>query len=183
MCPSEQEPEQKAQLEEAQRIGRRALTLSRTMMRCDALAEAGGRELQLLDQAGAEEKSRDDAVFALKRMENTTFTRADAYFTFALAALYAVVEKWIEWHFADPAVDALLADKEKLRRLKRYRHTVFHADYYDHPDFAAMATDNDLVVWSARLASPIRAYLKRWHTDPVAHVNEHMRRSRSSGAV
>ena len=173
MCPSNQEQQQKTQLEEAQRIGRRALTLSRTMMRCDALVEAGGRELQLLDDAAADdEKNREDAVLALRRMQNTSFTRADAYFTIALAALYSVVEKWIEWGFADAAVDALLADREKLRRLKKYRNTVFHSDYYDHGDFAAMATDHDLVVWSARLATPIRAYLKRWHTDPAAHINE-----------
>ena len=179
MCPSEQEP----QLVQAQLIGRRALSLSRAMLRCDALAEAGGRELKLLDHAASEEKRLEDAFLAVRRMANTTSTRTDAYFTFALAALYAVVEKWIEWDFADPAVDALLADREQLRRLKKYRHTVFHTDYYDHPDFAAMATDLDLVEWSASLASPIRAYLKRWHTDPAAHINEHMRRSRSSGAV
>jgi len=78
------------------------------MMRCDALVEAGGRELHLLDESGADDaKNREGAAFALKRMQNTTFTRADAYFTFALAALYAVVEKWIAWDFADPAVDAL----------------------------------------------------------------------------
>jgi len=182
MCPSNYE-QQNAQLEEARRISRRALTLSRNMMRCDALAEAGGRELQLLDEAGADDvKNREDAAFALKRMQNTTFTRADAYFTFALAALYAVVEKWIAWDFADPSVDALLADKEKLRRLKNYRNTVFHADYYDHAAFAAMATDLDLVSWSAQLASPIRAYLTRWHADPVRHVHEQMQRARSEGA-
>ncbi|TMH23684.1 MAG: hypothetical protein E6H61_05335 [Betaproteobacteria bacterium] len=182
MCPSNQE-QQNAQLQEARRIGRRALTLSRSMMRCDALVEAGGRELQLLDESGADDaKNREGAAFALKRMQNTTFTRADAYFTFALATLYAVVEKWIAWDFADPAVDALLADKAKLRRLKNYRNTVFHADYYDHADFAAMATDLDLVSWSAQLASPIRAYLTRWHADPVRHVHEQMQRARSGGA-
>jgi hypothetical protein len=183
MCPAEQEPQQQALLEEAQLIGRRALTLSRTLLRCDALVEAGGRELQLLDQDASEEQKRDDAVLAVRSMANTAFTRTDAYFTVALAALYAVVEKWIEWKFADPAVDALLADGEKLRRLRKYRHTIFHADYYDHPDFAAMATDNDLVEWSARLAAPLRAYLKRWHADPASHINTHMQRSHSEGAV
>lgn len=170
-------------LKEARLIGRRALTLSRTMMRADALVEAGGRELQLLNEAGADdEKLREGAALAVKRMQNTTFTRADAYFTFGLAALYAVVEKWIEWGFADPAVDALLADKEKLRRLKKYRNNIFHADYYDQGDFAAMATDLDLVAWSAQLASPIRACLTRWHADPVRHIREKMHRARSGGA-
>ncbi len=81
--------------------------------------------------------------------------------------------------FRRPSCRCALADKVKLRRLKNYRNTVFHADYYDHGDFAAMATDLDLVSWSAQLASPIRAYLTRWHADPVRHVHEQMQRTRS----
>lgn len=50
------------------------------------------------------------------------------------ATVYVVIEGWYEAKLADPQVDELLADEERVYKLKRFRHQVFHYQKeYDNP--------------------------------------------------
>jgi hypothetical protein len=159
-----------------QRVGKQALTLTFAFLRVDSLFEKFHEEMAA---AGRNNESAEQliksALEATKRIETTAHMRAEALFALQLAALYAVVEKWEEWRFADPQVDELL-DEPHVRLLEKYRHVVFHADYYDHKDMKALDDGGEVVGWAAKLAAALRDYLRRWHAEPIEHVTEHLNR-------
>ncbi len=159
-----------------ERIGKRALTLSIAMLRADALFEKFEEEMaRLTVEADDEDARRAKAVEATKRMENTAFMRADALISVQLGTLYAVIEKWRQWKFSDPVVDELL-ESPNVKLLKRYRHVILHADYYDHLDLKRVAEKRDIIPWLTKLAAAIRDYLRRWHANPTEYVEEQLNR-------
>ena len=123
----------------------------------------------------SEDVLRTEALEATKRLENSDLTRANALFAMMLAALYPVVEKWRVWHFSDPEVDRLL-QSPNVKLLEKYRHVVFHADYYDNANMKKFMEKDDITAWTGQLAAAFRDYLRRWHADPVGHIKEHMAR-------
>jgi hypothetical protein len=160
------------QLEQAKRIAKKALTLTYVVLRADALAEAFVREHAMLRHEIVSAGSEKDHWTS--RLENTASSRCYAYFMILLAVLYSVVEKWRQWRFEDPAVDALLADADKVKRLSKYRHALFHADHYDHKDIRSLLRDDELKQWTAELGSALRDYFRRWHQTPMEHITPHM---------
>lgn len=164
-------------MEAAKRIGKRALTLSFAMLRADALFEKFEEEMEHL-KSSSELEAKEELLAELeatKRMKNTHSSRAHALMLVLLGTLYAVVEKWQEWEFLDATVDQLLKSSN-VGLLKKCRHTVFHADYYDHQDLKRFNEKKDILPWLANLAAAIRDYLKRWHSDPISHIEEHLTR-------
>lgn len=163
-------------MEAAKRIGKRALTLSFAMLRADALFEKFEEESEHLKSSSEPmDAIRAETVEATKRMENTHFSRANALMLIQLGTLYAVVEKWQEWKFSDATVDQLLKSRN-VGLLKKCRHTIFHADYYDHQDLKRFDEKKDILPWLANLAAAIRDYLRRWHSDPISYIEEHLTR-------
>ena len=176
MSIKKRERRKAAQLEAAKRLGKRVLTLSIAMLRADALFEKFEEEMRVLAaQPQNEDEHRSEAVAATKRMENTIFSRTDSLFSVQLGTLYAVIEKWREWKLSDPVVDRLL-QSPNVELLKKYRHAIFHADYYDHQSLKRFAEKKDILPWLAELAVAIRDYLRRWHSDPARYVEEYLNR-------
>ena len=173
---SKRERQEAAQLDAAKRIGRQALTLSGAMLRVDALSEKVEEQMRrLAARPESEDDLRTEALEATKRLENSDLPRANALFSMMLAALYPVVEKWQEWQFADAEVDRLL-QSPNVKLLEKYRHVVFHADYYDSASMKKFMETEDMTGWTGQLAAALRDYLKRWHADPMKHVKQHMAR-------
>jgi hypothetical protein len=150
--------------------------LTFAFLRVETLYEMFERELRAMNASGeSDEVLRRDAAAAIKRIENTSYGRVNALFMLQLAALYAVVERWQIWRFADSSVDQLL-DEPHVRLLENFRHVIFHADYHDHKDLPALAEHDETLEWAAKLSSAFPEYLRRWHADPVGHVTEHLNR-------
>jgi hypothetical protein len=110
-------------------------------------------------------------------MKPTVALRLDCLYAFYLGALYSVVEKWRNWSFTDPAVDALLADNNRVQLLEGHRHATFHADHYDHRDVVALAQRHDMIPWADKLQAELEHFFAGWHEDPNRYVAEHLRRT------
>jgi hypothetical protein len=176
MNKSKQQRQDDAHNAAFERVAKQALALTFAFLRVDALFQKYDEEMQSItssDEPG--EQRRKSTVEATKRVENTPLSRADAFYTLQLAALYAVVERWQIWHFADPGVDDLL-DELHVRLLEKHRHVVFHADYYDHKDLKALNEQEGAIMWAAKVAVAFRDYLRRWHADPMTYVTAHLER-------
>lgn len=61
-----------------------------------------------------------------------------------LGLLYAAVERWEKWRFADLTVDALLTSEHK-QVLEKHRHAIFHAEHYDAPDIERLSMQLGIV--------------------------------------
>lgn len=145
----------------AKHVAERTLSLSLALLRVEALASALEREVQDLPELDeSDEEIRREAANALTTMQTTPLIRAQAYFTLMLGSLHAIVEKWQEWRFADPAVDGLLSQKPYVARLAQYRHAVFHAEHYNHQAIHALFLDDVLRGWTAELAAALKASLR-----------------------
>jgi len=93
-----------------------------------------------------------------------------------LASLYSVVEKWEEWKFYDLEVAKLLTS-DRLKTLKKYRHVIFHADYYDAPDASQFIDDIENMEWSAELAVTLQTALREWHLNIGERMEDHVKRA------
>lgn len=168
----------KAQLAAVERIGKRAISLTIGVLRARILRESLELALERLAQLRrTEDDLRAEAADSALRVEPTDASRLDSLYAFYLGALYAVVEKWRQWGFADPAVDSLLADAERVKLLKRHRHAIFHADHYDHKDVVALAERHDMTPWADELQGALVTFFAAWHQDPNSHVLEHLKRT------
>lgn len=113
----------------------------------------------------------------LVRLELDDFVRSGAMLAFYVATLYTVIEGWRKWHFVDARVDALLADKERVRRLKEYRHTVFHASEFDHKDMIAWAELSSNAEWTSQLTTALMGALRDWRENLEQRMATHLRAS------
>jgi len=152
----------------------RALSLSLALLRVEALNSALERETLDLPEVGqSNEEIRAEAAHAIKALETVPLIRAQAYFTLMLGSLHAVVEKWHEWKFSDPAVDGLLSQKAYVAQLAQYRHAVFHAEHYDHRAIHSLFLNDELRAWTAEVAAALKPYFRHWHADPAPHVERY----------
>ena len=101
---------------------RKTASLSLGLFRSDAALEKFREEWFAIEGTGQSlEEIAGSQITAVAKVRGNAVTRAMSLLNFHLAALYAVVEKWKEWKFSDPAVDKLL-DTEFVTILRRYRH-------------------------------------------------------------
>jgi hypothetical protein len=170
-----QKRQKAAQLAAARRVTKRAVALSIALLRADALRQAFDEVAATFDATKAAE--RGDEVFeGTRSLTNTPVMRAEALGAVHLAALYAVAEKWLYWSFVDSRVDALLT-QDHVQTLRRFRHAVFHAAEHDDPDFKALAKKHGIIEWSAKLASALRDYLRRYHADPAKYAVKYLEKN------
>ncbi len=176
MPTRKQPPTHEGQRHGAELAERRILSLSLVVLRVDSLAYALEQELPplaTLDQT--DEQLREEGQEAIRRMSPVPIIRAQAFFTLMLGSLYAVVEKWRQWHFADPAVDGLLSQTAYVERLGEYRHAVFHDDHYDHQAIHSLFLDDEMRAWTAELTAALRAYCRHWHAEPATHLRDYLK--------
>lgn len=158
----------------------RLQALSVAVLRVEALAYALEQELPAI--AAPEETAETlqaEALAATHRMSPVPITRGQAYFTLMLGCLHEVVEKWQQWHFADPAVDGLLSQTAYVERLREYRHAVFHEEHYDPEAIHHLFLDDVLRAWTAELTAALRAYCRHWHAEPAAYLQQYLQRAGS----
>jgi hypothetical protein len=173
---TKEERKREAQLEATARVGKQMMTLSLALLRVDALSEAlAPKVARVIARQETDEELREEAVKATARLENSDQTSADGLLSLVFATLYAVVEKWQEWKFSDPAVDKLL-ESPHVKLLAKHRHAVFHADYYDHKDIRRLADQKEAWDWADDVSDAIREALRGWHEEPVPRMKAHLRR-------
>jgi hypothetical protein len=150
--------------------------LSSALLRADAAREAGGEAWSRVLASRKTDYELVDAVPAhVTHLTNTDLTRTGALFSLHLAALYAVVEKWQEWKFADAAVDRLLRSAH-LRTLKQYRHAIFHVDEGDAEKAQLLSANDTIIVWSKEVEDALRAALLDWHENTESRMKEYLLR-------
>ena len=74
-----------------------------------------------------------------------------------LASLYACAEGWHTLKIADARIEALLADKARVKLLKDWRDVVFHFRYIRSPEAEAFKDDKDAIKWARDLYSAFTA--------------------------
>lgn len=74
-----------------------------------------------------------------------------------LASLYACAEGWATLKIADARVEALLADKARVKLLKDWRDVVFHFRYIRSPEAEAFKDDKGASKWARDLYSAFAA--------------------------
>jgi hypothetical protein len=166
------------QLAAAERIGKRAVSLTVALLRAKVLRESFAEPLN--HEAASGESAGTLAAEAADRalqVQPTDVSRVDSLYSFYLGALYAVVEQWREWHFADAEVDALLADKERVETLRKFRNAVFHVKHYDDEAIAALAKRGGMIPWADELESAFEKVFLAWHSDPERHIRAHLERT------
>lgn len=167
-----------AQLAAVERIGKRAISLTIGVLRAKTLRESLQPALERLAEGGrTDDDLRTEAADSALKVEPADASRLDSLYAFYLGALYAVVEKWRQWTFTDGAVDALLADAERVKLLKQHRHAIFHADHYDHKDLVALAERHDMIPWADELQAALVRFFAAWHENANSHVREHLKRT------
>ena len=166
------------QLAAAERIGKRAISLTVALLRAKILRETLAEPL---NRQAASSRSADtlraEAADQALQLQPTDASRVDSLYSFYLGALYAVVEKWRDWDFADAAVDTLLADEERVEVLEKHRHAIFHATHYDDEAITVLAEPQDMIPWADELESALEEILVAWHLDPAPHVRAHLQRT------
>lgn len=106
-----------------------------------------------------------DSIENVKQLELTPFFGIQTLLSFHFAQLYAAVERWREWKFSDPEIDALLAEPI-VADLKGHRHATFHVTTFDdHRITVLIANDELLLNWSERLLAVMKRFLRELHTD------------------
>lgn len=168
-----------AQLAAAECIGKRAVSLTVALVRAKVLREC--LEPPLVREAAdprPEDQLRAEAADAVLKLELTDPARVDSIYSYYLGALYAVVEKWRAWGFADPVVDQFVVDS-RITLLKKHRHAIFHADHYNHDALTALAEAQGIVEWADRLLAALEAFFRNWHAGPEQHIRDHLARTRA----
>ncbi|HYT70582.1 MAG TPA: hypothetical protein VEK78_04315 [Gemmatimonadales bacterium] len=166
------------QLAAAERIGKRALSLTVALLRAKVLRESLKEPLNRQATSGkSADTLRAEAADQALQLQPTDASRVDSLYSFYLGALYAVVEKWRDWDFADAAVDTILADKERVEVLEKHRHAIFHAEHYDDKAIAALAEREDMIPWADELASALEKVFLAWHSDREPHIRAHLQRT------
>jgi hypothetical protein len=85
------------------------------------------------------------------------------YMSFWYGELYAVVEGWKELKLTDKTVDALLAESDMVKLLKRYRNGSFHyqSTYLDDRFIDFMRAGPASAEWIRKLNRALGAYFLR----------------------
>lgn len=158
-------------------VGKRAISLTIGLLRAK-IARDGTRQIlsRLADASVQEEQLRSEAADEALKLEATDFSRADSLYSLYLGLLYAVVEKWREWGFADPDVDRLAADG-RITSLRKYRNVIFHCGHYDHKDMTGAAEQAGMLEWADDLYMALETFFKKWHAAPEAAVVAHLKRT------
>jgi hypothetical protein len=91
-----------------------------------------------------------------------------------LGLLWAVVEGWRNWGFADAAVADLLKSPF-LKDLKGHRNAIFHVSEVTDPRIMQWGLDPARVSWAKALAGAFRAALLAFHTNLAVKVAVHLK--------
>lgn len=170
-----------AQIAEAQRVGKRAVSLAVALLRAKALRDCVEEPLRRqAESARSLEELRTEAVDNALKVVSTDASRVDSLYSLYLGALYAVVEKWGQWGFRNSTVDLLLSDNGRKATLEGHRHAVFHADHYDDPRIAALVDRSDMIGWADELSLALERFLRSWHNEPEENIRAHLEASRST---
>jgi hypothetical protein len=160
----------------AEQTIRQVYSLSNALLRADTALECFLREAHVLAASGrSDEELSEEALNDVRLVRLGPALRTQGLSALYLALLYAVVEKWEQWKFHDPAVDELLRSPF-LPKLKKYRHAVFHADYFDAKELLDFGEDDSIIAWSKHLSHALHVALRDWHYNANARIEEHLLR-------
>ena len=171
--PTKLERQKAARAAAVTRAAKQATSLSIALLRADAVYDQIETVATTVD--ANDPAVRNHATEEALRLLNTPYSRIDALATLYFGALYAVVEKWQEWRFADSDVDTLLIE-DRVRELRDLRHAVFHADHFNHGSFHAFIERPDALAWTRSLSDALRRYLREFHEQAPTFTVEHANR-------
>jgi hypothetical protein len=89
----------------------------------------------------------------------------DLYMSYWYGGLYVVIEGWDKLDLNDTVIDGLLAKKEYVELLRRYRNGVFHFQktYFDRRFVNILEQGKDFVTWVRKLNGEFGRYFLQWH--------------------
>ena len=91
-----------------------------------------------------------------------------------LGLLYAVIEAWGRWHFADARVDELLK-APFVEDLRHFRNAVFHVPVGPEALVFQWGEDSDRIVWSQDVQRALRTAILDWDANLAERIVQHPR--------
>jgi hypothetical protein len=132
----------------------------------------------LIPAEAGTERFADEHQRALDQLEVNSASRASAQMTLFYAALYVVVEGWLEADqtspmFADPEVDRLLARVDLVRALADYRNSMLHpTQLNEQRQLRFAAVHRELVGWAQELCAAFLRFFRTWRRNRAGDKRE-----------
>jgi hypothetical protein len=160
-----------------QRTAKRLFALSVAYLRAEDAYDQFRENFERWQATGESDTQAIAGIIpALRRVENTPFTRASEMLSLYLSLLYAVVERWQRWKFHDAVVDQLLQSSH-VQELEAFRHTIFHADSFEQMSKSPVMTDQAVMRWCREVATAFHDALLDWHHNLSLRAAEHIVRT------
>ena len=167
--------ESSAQLAELRRILARLYAIGTALLRTDAISDALSPLAVELATGRKDKDSLADAVpGAVRTLQQTPLLRAGNLLSVHFSLLYAAVEAWQRWHFADARVDELLRDPY-VGRLRDFRNAVFHVSVATDARLQRWAGESGPVQWARKVELALRAAVLDWQEHLAERIHQHPR--------
>ena len=153
----------------------RLYALSLGLLRAQTAFEKYYEEATTLFADGrSDEELAAEIAAAVSGLRATGLIRTGSLLSVHLGLLYAVVEGWGKWGFADPTVDHLLKSPF-VKDLQDHRNAIFHVSERTDPHIMQWSLDRTRVKWTQELVGALRAALLSRHAELGVKVAVHLK--------